>query len=58
MTKIKNQEPEDVQKGASRMPADSLFYDKIIPLILILLALFLLLLIILAVAVVFGIISF
>jgi hypothetical protein len=58
MTKIKNQEPKDVQKGASRMPTDSLFYEKIIPVLLILLAVFLLSIIILAVAVVTGIISF
>jgi hypothetical protein len=58
MTKIKNQELKDVQKGASRMPTDSLFYEKIIPAILIFLAVLLLSIIILAVAVVSGIISF
>jgi hypothetical protein len=40
------------------MPTDSLFYEKIIPVLLILLAVFLLSIIILAVAVVTGIISF
>ena len=58
MTKIKEQETKEVHNGANRMPADSPFYDKIIPAVLILLAMFLLLLIIIAVAVVSGIISF
>ncbi len=57
MTKIKEQEPKEVHNGANRMPVDSLFYEKIIPVILVLMAVFLLLLIVITVAIVSGIIS-
>lgn len=51
-------EREKLPEGANRMPADSPFYDKILPILLIFLAAITLILILVAAGVLLGIVPF
>ena len=51
----KNTSRNKVQPGANRMPADSVFYDKLVPLLIIALAVIMLALVLIAGGILLGI---
>jgi hypothetical protein len=56
LTTRKGKKQDKLPEGANRMPADSTFYDKILPILVIFLAAFTLLLILVAAAVLLGVV--
>lgn len=56
MSTKKGEKQEKLPKGANRMPADSTFYDKVLPILLVFLAVFTILLILVAVGIFLGVV--
>jgi hypothetical protein len=58
MNDVEKERPRRAPRPSSRMPEDSLFYERLIPILLVLLAIIMVILILFAIGILLGIVPF
>jgi hypothetical protein len=58
MNDVEKKKPRRAPRSSSRMPEDSLFYERLVPILLVLLGIIMVILILLAIGILLGIVPF